>query len=233
MIAKLYSEDLPLMNWICLRKHENIFEFSIISWYRNVFMPQRLPPLPCIEPSSLNTLRPRQDGRHFADDIFTCIFFNENGCILIKFSLKYVRKGSIDNNPALVQIMAWRRPGDKPLSEPMMVRSLTHTYVTRPQWVKIFQLQYQQEYMPFYSLAPGKFEWNFRYLILQIISVIDGWGISCELALRWMSLSLTDDKSTLVQVMAWCCEATSHYLSQCWPRSLSSYGVTKPKWVKQ
>ena len=74
-----------------------------------------------------NTLRPRQDGRHFADDIFTCIFFNENCCILIKFPLKYVRKGPIDNNPALVQIMAWRRSGDKPLSETMMVSLLTHT----------------------------------------------------------------------------------------------------------
>ena len=57
----------------------------------------------------LNSLRPRQSERHFADDIFMCIFFNENCCILIKFSLKYVRKGPIDNNPALVQIMAWRR----------------------------------------------------------------------------------------------------------------------------
>ena len=81
------------------------------------------------------------------------------------------------------------------------------------------------------SLAPGKFEWNFWYIILQIISVIDGWGISCELALRWMSLSLTDDKSTLVQVMAWCRQAASHYLSQCWPRYLSPYGVTRPQWV--
>ena len=78
----------------------------------------------------------------------------------------------------------------------------------------------------------GKFEWNFRYLIFQIISVIDGWGISCELALRWMSLDLTDDKSTLVQVMAWCRQATSHYLSQWWPRSLLPYGVTWPLWVK-
>ena len=59
-----------------------------------------------------------------------------------------------------------------------------------------------------------------RYLIFQIISVIDGWVISCELALRWISLDLTDDKSTLVQVMAWCRQATSHYLSQCWPISL-------------
>ena len=81
------------------------------------------------------------------------------------------------------------------------------------------------------SLAPGKFEWNFRYLILQIISVIDGWGISFELALRWMSLDLNDDKSTLVQVMAWCRQATSRYLSQCWPRSLSPYDVTGPQWV--
>ena len=84
------------------------------------------------------------------------------------------------------------------------------------------------------SLAPGKFECNFRfrYLILQIISVIDGWGISCELALRLTSLNLTDDKSTLVQVMAWCRQATSHYLSQRWPRSLSPYGITRPQWVE-
>ena len=75
------------------------------------------------------------------------------------------------------------------------------------------------------SLTPGKFEWYFRYLIFQIISVIDGWGISCELAIRWMSINLNDEKSTLVQVMAWCRQATSHYLSQCWPRSMSSRDV--------
>ena len=83
-----------------------------------------------------NTLRPRQDGRHFADDIFTCNFFNEKCCILIKFSLKYVRKGPIDNNAALVQIMAWCRSGDKPISEPMIISLPTHICVTRPQWVK-------------------------------------------------------------------------------------------------
>ena len=47
-----------------------------------------------------------------------------------------------------------------------------------------------------------------------------------------MSLDFTDDQSTLVQVVAWCHQATCHYLSQCWPRSLSPYGVTRPQWAK-
>ena len=68
----------------------------------------------------INTLRPRQNGRHFADDIFKYIFLNENVWILVKNSLKYVPKGPINNIPALVQIMAWCQSGDKPLSEPMM-----------------------------------------------------------------------------------------------------------------
>ena len=83
-----------------------------------------------------NTLRPRQDGRHFPDDIFKRIFLNENKWILLKISLKFVRKGPINNILALVQIMAWRHPGDKPLSEPMMVSLLTHIWLTRPHWVK-------------------------------------------------------------------------------------------------
>ena len=88
-------------------------------------------------PGSLrvNTLRPTQNGCHFAYDIFKCIFLNENVWIPIKISLKFVPKGPINNIPALVQIMAWRRPGDKPLSEPMMVSLPTHICVSRPQWV--------------------------------------------------------------------------------------------------
>ena len=81
-------------------------------------------------------LMPKQNGRHFTDDIFNCIFFNENVWIPIQISLKFVPKGPINNIPALVQIMAWWRPGDKPLSEPMMVRLPTHICVTRPPWVK-------------------------------------------------------------------------------------------------
>ena len=85
----------------------------------------------------VNTLRPRQNCRHLPNDIVKCISLNENVWISIEISLKFVRKSSINNIPALVQIMAWRRPGDKPLSEPMMASLLTHICVTRPQWVKV------------------------------------------------------------------------------------------------
>ena len=86
---------------------------------------------------SINTLRPRQNGRHFASDIFKCIFLNENVWILFKICLTFVPKGPINNILALVQIMAWRSPGDNPLSEPLMVSLLMHICVMRPQWVKI------------------------------------------------------------------------------------------------
>ena len=78
-------------------------------------------------------MRLRQNGRHFPDDIFKCIFLNENIEILIMISLKFVPKSPINNIPALVQIMAWCRPGDKPLSEPMIVNLSTHICVVRPQ----------------------------------------------------------------------------------------------------
>ena len=91
----------------------------------------------------LNILRPRQNGRHFADDVFKCIFLNENVWILLKISLKFVPKGPIKNIPAVVQIIIWRRPGDKPLSEPIMVSLLTHICVARPQWVKVGEDQNQ------------------------------------------------------------------------------------------
>ena len=87
---------------------------------------------------SFNSSRPRQNGRLFADDTFKRIFLNENIRISTENSLKFVPKGLINNIPALVLIMAWRRPGDKPLSEPMLVRSVTHICVTWPQWVNVF-----------------------------------------------------------------------------------------------
>ena len=92
--------------------------------------------------NSFNPLRPRQNGRHFADDTLNRIFLNENVRISIKISLKFAPKGPISNIPSLVQIMAWRRPGDKPLTELMMVSLLTHICVTRPQWVKLLRTNF-------------------------------------------------------------------------------------------
>ena len=76
----------------------------------------------------------------------------------------------------------------------------------------------------------GKFSCKTVFILCIYLSFLDK-NISCENALIWMSLDFTDDQSTLVQVMAWCRQATSHYLSQCWPRSLSPYGVTRPQWI--
>ena len=67
---------------------------------------------------TVNTLGPGRNRRHFADDIFKCIFLNGNVWVLIQILLKFVPKGPINNIPALVQIMAWRLPGDKTLPEP-------------------------------------------------------------------------------------------------------------------
>ena len=93
----------------------------------------------------VNSLRPRQNEHQFSDGIFKCIFFNENVWISIKISLKFVPKGPIDNIPALVEIMAWHRPGDKPLSELIMISLLMHICVTRPQWVNWILCNKRQE----------------------------------------------------------------------------------------
>ena len=75
---------------------------------------------------SVKTLRPRQDGRLFPDDIFESIFLNESVQILIEISLTCVPKAPINNIRALVQIMAWHHPGNKPLSEPILILNIFH-----------------------------------------------------------------------------------------------------------
>ena len=82
------------------------------------------------------------------------------------------------------------------------------------------------------SLAPGRSECDFENVIFNLVLLIGIFRSSHDNALLWMPQDLTDDKSTLVQVMAWCRQATSHCLSQCWLSSLSPYGVARPQWVK-
>ena len=64
-----------------------------------------------------------QNGCHFAEDIFKCIFMDESFCIWIKISLKFDATGPIDNKSALFQIMAWHWTGNKPLPEPVLAQS--------------------------------------------------------------------------------------------------------------
>ena len=125
----------------------------------------------------INTLRSRQNGRHFADFIFKCIFLNENIQISKKISLKFVPKGPINNIPALVQIMAWRRPGDNPLSEQMMVTLLTNICVTRPQWVNSGSDHYYEKrntlfyFRPSWKTKLGANSWLFRIVPIVMHSI--------------------------------------------------------------
>ena len=102
---------------------------------------------------SFNTLRPRQIAAISQTILSNAFLLNENFRISIKILLKCVPKGPINNIPALVQIMAWRRPGDKPLSEPMMASLQTHICVTRPQWVKALTNQSPVFLKPLISIA--------------------------------------------------------------------------------
>ena len=82
----------------------------------------------------------------------------------------------------------------------------------------------------FNPLAPGRSGCDSKNGIFNFVFLIGIFRYSHD-ALRWMPQDLPDDKSTLGQVLAWCRQVTSHYLSQCWLSSLSPYGVARPEWV--
>ena len=83
------------------------------------------------------------------------------------------------------------------------------------------------------SLSPVRCGRNFKSTIFKLIIQNSSFGTHCEIALKWMPQNLTSNMATLVQVMVWCHQATSHYLSQFWPKSLSPYDLTRPQWVKE
>ena len=78
------------------------------------------------------------------------------------------------------------------------------------------------------SLAPEKCGSNFGSIIFKFITLNS--SLACSIAWRWMPQSFTNKKSTWPG-KAWCCQAKSHYLSPCWPRSMW-HGVTRQQWVK-
>ena len=89
----------------------------------------------------------------------------------IKFSLKFVPTCQINNIAALVQIMACRLPGDKPLSETMVISLLTHICVTRPHWVNVQMcfalIWYSQERSAYFSFAIDV-QWSSETIILPL-----------------------------------------------------------------
>ena len=95
---------------------------------------------------------------------FQVHFWNENVWIPINISLKFVLKGPINNITAFVQVMACRWPGDKPLSEPMVVRLPKHICATRPQWVKGAQLSSDPHYKKYKNCSRRIFDPQRDYL---------------------------------------------------------------------
>ena len=72
--------------------------------------------------------------------------------------------------------------------------------------------------------------WKYNFELITQNSSLD---TPYKITPRWMPQTLNNDKSTLVEVMAWCRQATSHYFNPCWSRSISSYGVTRPQCLQQ
>ena len=105
------------------------------SHYLSQCWPRSLWPYGVTRPQWFNSSPPGQTGHHFSDYNFNRIFLNENDTIPIQISLKYVPRSPTDNKPALVQVMAWRRTGDKPLLGPTMTHFID-TYGTMGRWVK-------------------------------------------------------------------------------------------------
>ena len=73
---------------------------------------------------------------------------------------------------------------------------------------------------------------NFKNIIFKLIMQDSNLGTHCEIILRWMPQNFINEESTSVQVVAHCLITPSHYLSQCWPRSMFLYGINRPQWVK-
>ena len=89
---------------------------------------------------------------------------------------------------------------------------------------------------PHTSPLRASYGMSFVSILMKNDRVIKGfycnWRSCCKIAFRWITEKLINEKSTLDQVMPWSHQETSHYLSQCWPRSMRPYGITRPQWVK-
>ena len=83
----------------------------------------------------------------------------------------------------------------------------------------------------FNSLDPGRCGSRYKSMIFKLITQYSSLGTHSEIALRQIQQSLINEKLALDEMIAWCHQATSHYMSQCWPRSMLPYGITNTQWV--
>ena len=131
LFVVICQSDYMLIKWLNLWMRL-VFLNALSLWYRKQMCNSIMPQIHfsktysvyaycshIFQKNNFNTLRHKQNRWYFAD-VSTCIFLNDNCCILIQILLNYVPKGPVDNKPALVQIMAWHWMGNKPLSKPMM-----------------------------------------------------------------------------------------------------------------
>ena len=80
--------------------------------------------------------------------------------------------------------------------------------------------------------SSGRYVGNFKVEFPDTV-IIDNLSFSCESVLRSVSQDITDEKSSSVQVMAWCHQAASHYSNQCWWRSMWPHGISRGQWVDE
>ena len=157
-----------------------------------------------------NTLRPRQNGRYFPDDTF----LNGNVWIWIKISLKFVPKGLINYITSLVQIMAWHRSGDKPLSEPIMVSLMTQYYDSSTRRLNIFANKFFRTSCLNISVAENR---------TGIFSVILA-GISNDIhfkVLDEIAYLFPNSNGVTIEVLEWISIFTSHF---------TGHVITYPYW---
>ena len=154
-------------------------------------------------PLGVNTLRPRQNGLRFADDVFKYVFLNENVWILIKISLKFVPKGLINNILALVQTMACHRSGAKPLPQPRdgLTTDAHHSVSTSK----------RIETDTKWSLFCRHFQFYWKLVPRVQLTINHNWFRS------WLGAD----------------QETCYYLDQYWPSILTHICITHTQWVRE
>ena len=124
LISIRYQSDAKVSNRCLINIDLRVFAIWVPIIISHISQALCYPSIPntCTSHKIFNSSHPWQNGCRFTDDIFKSISLNEKAQISIQISLKFVPKHPINNIPALVQIMAWRQSGDKPLSEPMLTQ---------------------------------------------------------------------------------------------------------------